>query len=80
MRFCEDRRCRIPSLENLIYETYLPFWWYRLFYQQCRSITCRGLDEMDPEIFDFVTKINYNAYFYCAKVASKVMKLQTKYA
>ncbi|KAF5027990.1 Sorbitol-6-phosphate 2-dehydrogenase [anaerobic digester metagenome] len=35
---------------------------------------------MTPENFDFVTKINYNAYFYCTKVVSKVMKLQTKYA
>lgn len=35
---------------------------------------------MTPEDFEFVTKINYNAYFYCTKVVSKVMKLQTKYA
>ena len=35
---------------------------------------------MTPENFEFVTKINYNAYFYCAQAASRVMKLQNKYA
>ena len=39
-----------------------------------------GLEEMTPENFEFVTKINYNAYFYCAQAASRVMKLQNKYA
>ncbi len=39
-----------------------------------------NLDDMTPENFDFVTKINYSAYFYCTKMVSKVMKLQTKYA
>ena len=38
-----------------------------------------GLEDMTPENFDLVTKINYSAYFYCTKVVSKVMKLQTKY-
>ena len=32
---------------------------------------------MTPETFDLVTKINYNAYFYCTQAASKVMKLQS---
>ena len=39
------------------------------------------LDSIRPQNkIDFVTKINYNAYFYCTKIVSKVMKLQTKYA
>lgn len=35
-----------------------------------------SLDEMDMKTFDFVTRINYNAYFLCAKYASKIMKQQ----
>ena len=35
-----------------------------------------GLDEMEPEIFAKTTGINYNGYFYCAKYASEVMKIQ----
>ena len=38
-----------------------------------------SLDDLTPEQFEFVTRINYMAYFYCAKVVSKVMKQQTKY-
>jgi NAD(P)-dependent dehydrogenase (short-subunit alcohol dehydrogenase family) len=35
-----------------------------------------GLDEMDEESFDLVTRINYNAYFYGVKAVSRIMKLQ----
>lgn len=34
-----------------------------------------SLDEMDIKSFEFVTRINYNAYFICAKYASKLMKI-----
>jgi len=36
-----------------------------------------GLDEMDPDTFDLMTKVNYTGYFYCAKHASRVMKIQS---
>jgi NAD(P)-dependent dehydrogenase (short-subunit alcohol dehydrogenase family) len=39
-----------------------------------------GLDEMTPENFEFVTKINYSAFFYVTKVVSRIMKLQTAFA
>ncbi|MFA5656972.1 MAG: SDR family NAD(P)-dependent oxidoreductase, partial [Dysgonamonadaceae bacterium] len=38
------------------------------------------LEHLSPEDFNFVTTINYNAYFYCTKVVSRIMKLQTKFA
>ncbi len=50
-----------------------------VFISNAGILRAGGLDEMTPENFDLVTKINYNAYFYCTKVVSKVMKLQTKY-
>jgi NAD(P)-dependent dehydrogenase (short-subunit alcohol dehydrogenase family)/rhamnose utilization protein RhaD (predicted bifunctional aldolase and dehydrogenase) len=44
------------------------------------GILCAGdLDEMDPEIFDRMTKINYNGYFLCVKFASAILKTQAKY-
>ncbi|WP_232526750.1 SDR family NAD(P)-dependent oxidoreductase [Marinilabilia rubra] len=36
-----------------------------------------GLDEMEPETFELMTKVNYMGYFYCAKYASKIMKIQS---
>jgi NAD(P)-dependent dehydrogenase (short-subunit alcohol dehydrogenase family) len=31
---------------------------------------------MEPEVFEKMTRINYNAYYYCVKFASEVMKIQ----
>lgn len=35
-----------------------------------------GLEEMDPDTFDLMTKVNYAGYFYCAKHVSRIMKIQ----
>lgn len=70
----------IATLQNLIYETVCQFGGLDVFVSNAGILRAGGLDEMNPETFDLVTKINYNAYFYCTKVASKVMKLQNKYA
>ncbi|WP_430817197.1 SDR family NAD(P)-dependent oxidoreductase [Carboxylicivirga sp. RSCT41] len=39
-----------------------------------------GLDEMDADTFELMTKVNYSGYFYCAKHASRVMKQQAEVA
>jgi len=78
--FVKTNVSEIPSLDNLVYETVCNFGGIDCFISNAGVLRAGGLDEMEPEIFDFVTKINYNAYFYCTKVVSKVMKLQTKYA
>jgi len=69
----------LTSLENLIHLSVCQFGAIDCFISNAGVLRAGGLEEMTPENFDFVTKINYNAYFFCAKVASKVMKLQTKY-
>jgi rhamnose utilization protein RhaD (predicted bifunctional aldolase and dehydrogenase)/NAD(P)-dependent dehydrogenase (short-subunit alcohol dehydrogenase family) len=70
----------IATLQNLIYETVCQFGGLDVFVSNAGILRAGGLDEMNPETFDLVTKINYNAYFYCTKVASKVMMIQNKYA
>lgn len=70
----------IGTLQNLIYETVCQFGGLDVFVSNAGILRAGGLDEMSPETFDLVTKINYNAYFYCTKAASKVMKLQNVYA
>ena len=70
---------KIDEIENLIAETVKKFGSVDVFISNAGILRAGGLDEMTPENFDLVTKINYNAYFYCTKVVSKVMKLQTKY-
>lgn len=70
----------LESLENLVYRTVCEFGGIDCFISNAGVLRAGGLDDMSPDNFDFVTKINYNAYFYCTKVVSKVMKLQTEYA
>lgn len=67
------------SLQNLIRETVMTFGGIDVFVSNAGVLRAGGLEEMTPENFEFVTKINYNAYFYCAQAASRVMKLQNRY-
>lgn len=68
------------SLRNLMHETVCNFGGLDVFISNAGVLRAGGLEEMTPENFDFVTKINYNAYFYCTQAASRVMKLQNKYS
>ncbi len=70
----------IPSIENLVHETVCNFGAIDAFISNAGVLRAGGLQDMTPENFDFVTKINYYAYFYCCKVVSRVMKLQTAYS
>ena len=78
--FVKTNVSEIPSIENLIHETVCNFGAIDSFISNAGVLRAGGLDDMTPVDFDFVTKINYNAYFYCTKVVSKVMKLQTNYS
>lgn len=70
----------ISSIENLIHEAICNFGAVDCFISNAGVLRAGGLDDMTPENFEFVTKINYSGYFYCTKVVSRVMKLQTEYA
>ncbi|MDH6313191.1 rhamnose utilization protein RhaD (predicted bifunctional aldolase and dehydrogenase)/NAD(P)-dependent dehydrogenase (short-subunit alcohol dehydrogenase family) [Parabacteroides sp. PFB2-10] len=67
------------SLDNLVHETLCAFGGLDVFVSNAGVLRAGGLDDMTPEVFEFVTKINYSAYFYCAKAVSPVMKLQNRY-
>lgn len=69
----------MASLRNLMKETIVNFGALDAFVSNAGVVRAGGLDVMTPENFEFVTKINYEAYFFCAKVASHIMKIETKY-
>ncbi|MDR0426813.1 MAG: SDR family NAD(P)-dependent oxidoreductase [Clostridiales bacterium] len=46
-----------------------------LFINNAGIVRAGSLDEMTLKDFELVTRINYNAYFLCAKYAASVMKL-----
>lgn len=67
------------SLRELVHKTVCAFGGLDVFISNAGVVRAGGLEEMTPENFEFVTKINYNAFFYCVQAASRVMKLQNKY-
>jgi NAD(P)-dependent dehydrogenase (short-subunit alcohol dehydrogenase family)/rhamnose utilization protein RhaD (predicted bifunctional aldolase and dehydrogenase) len=67
------------SVENLVFQTVCEFGGLDVFISNAGILRAGGLDEMTPETFELMTKVNYSAYFLCAKYASVVMKLQNKF-
>jgi rhamnose utilization protein RhaD (predicted bifunctional aldolase and dehydrogenase)/NAD(P)-dependent dehydrogenase (short-subunit alcohol dehydrogenase family) len=67
------------SVKNLIFETVKAFGGLDLFISNAGILRAGSLDQMTPETFELMTKVNYSAYFLCAKYASSVMKLQANY-
>jgi rhamnose utilization protein RhaD (predicted bifunctional aldolase and dehydrogenase)/NAD(P)-dependent dehydrogenase (short-subunit alcohol dehydrogenase family) len=77
--FAKTNVADLASLEQMALATVAQFGAIDCFVSNAGVLRAGGLDDMTPENFDFVTKINYGAYFYCAKVISPVMKLQTRF-
>jgi NAD(P)-dependent dehydrogenase (short-subunit alcohol dehydrogenase family) len=69
----------VMSLKKLVYHTVCEFGGLDVFISNAGVLLAGGLDEMTPENFDRVTKVNYNAYFYSTREAAPVMMLQTRY-
>jgi NAD(P)-dependent dehydrogenase (short-subunit alcohol dehydrogenase family) len=66
------------SVKSLVSETVSRFGGLDLFVSNAGILRAGGLDEMEPEVFTKTTSVNYNGYFYCAKYASEVMKIQNQ--
>jgi rhamnose utilization protein RhaD (predicted bifunctional aldolase and dehydrogenase)/NAD(P)-dependent dehydrogenase (short-subunit alcohol dehydrogenase family) len=64
------------SVKELIISTVSEFGGLDLMISNAGVLKAGGLDEMEPGIFSKTTEVNYNGYFYCAKYASEVMKMQ----
>lgn len=77
--FVKTNVADMASLRNLMKETILNFGALDAFVSNAGVVRAGGLDVMTLENFEFVTKINYEAYFFCAKVASHIMKIETRY-
>ncbi len=75
--FVKTNVADLTSLQNLMKVTVMNFGALDAFVSNAGVVRAGGLDVMTPENFEFVTKINYEAYFFCAKVASHIMKIET---
>ena len=54
------------SVENLIFQTVCEFGGLDVFISNAGILRAGGLDEMSPETFELMTKVNYSAYFLYA--------------
>lgn len=67
------------SVSRLIKTTVEHFGGIDLLVSNAGILFAGSLDEMQPEVFERMTKVNYTAFFYCTKYASSVMKLQHRH-
>lgn len=75
--FVKTNVSEIESIKALVHKTLMTFGAIDTFVSNAGVARAGDLESLSLETFDFVTKINYHAFFYCAKVASHVMKIQT---
>ncbi len=66
----------LESVREAVYETVLEFSGLDVMISNAGVLKVGGVDEMDPETFDFVTRVNYNGYYNCVKAAVPVMRAQ----
>lgn len=67
------------SVQNLIQQTVLRFGGLDLLVSNAGVLRAGGLEEMTLQAFEFVTRINYTAFFLVTKYASRPMKIQARF-
>ena len=67
------------SVKSLVYETVRQFGGLDLLISNAGILYAGSLDEMQTDIFDRMTRINYNGYFLCAKYSSEIFRIQNTY-
>ncbi len=67
------------SVKNMIFSTVAEFGGLDGIISNAGILMAGSLDDMEPAVFEKVTKVNYIGYYHCAKYASRVLKVQNKY-
>lgn len=68
------------SVKNMICETVCAFGGLDIFVNNAGVVRAGSLEEMTKQNFEFVTSVDYTAFFICTKYAVAPMKLQRQYA
>ncbi len=64
------------SVANLVAQTVERFGGLDLFISNAGVLKAGSLDELEKKDFEFVTRINYTAFFTCVKYAQRIMRAQ----
>lgn len=67
------------SVLRLIEQTVLRFGGLDLLVSNAGVLRAGGLEEMTLDVFEFVTRINYSAFFLMTKYGSRPMKIQARF-
>ena len=67
------------NVQSLIEQTVKEFGGLDIFISNAGVLRAGGLDELTPETFQFMTDVNYKAFFLCSKYASEVMTIQNSH-
>jgi len=68
------------SVMNAVYETVQEFSGLDVMISNAGVLQAGGIEEMDPDTFDFVTRVNYHGFYHCIKAVVPVMKQQNRFA
>ncbi|MDR1892522.1 MAG: SDR family oxidoreductase [Oscillospiraceae bacterium] len=68
------------SVRTMVEYVVLMYGGIDVFVSNAGVLKAGSLEEMTLSAFEFVTKINYTAFFLCAKYASEIMKIQHRFA
>ena len=66
----------LESVKEAVYDTVLEFSGLDVMISNAGVLIAGGIDEMDPDNFDFVTRVNYYGYYNCVKASVPVMRAQ----
>ncbi len=64
---------------DMVYTCVLEYGGLDIFVNNAGIAIAGALEEMTQQRFELVTKINYTAYYLCAKLASRIMKIQHRF-
>lgn len=64
------------SVEELVVRAVEHFGGIDIFVSNAGVLKAGSLADLTPAQFEFVTKVNYNGYYYCARSVSEIMKAQ----
>lgn len=68
------------SVKEMIAKAVLEFGGLDIFVNNAGIAKPGSLEEMGQGLFETITKVNYTAYFLCAKHAARIMKIQNEFA
>lgn len=67
------------SVSRMVNEVITAFGGIDIMISNAGILRAGGIEDMTPETFDMMTKVNYYGFFHCVKYAGAVMKLQHQY-